>query len=204
MFPFFLWYLLFESFKSQWQGLRAVFCFVGIEMPDTWPAFCGWRGNEKDRNSESCQLRALQNSFPKSPGPRLCIWNAAAYRWHPAHPTPHLICAQWNSCLSGAWITLSRVSAHLHWSTWVRAKCAQWIPGLRVSGKPETEQGEGKVNRIGVWWSLLGALGCPERESCLVPHSSGYGLRANLGYLVGTLAVSPYWFKDLFTCSWDK
>lgn len=61
--PFSVWYLLFEGFKFQGWELRAVFLFCGHREARILGLCSVDRGEmKKDRNSEGCQLGALQTS----------------------------------------------------------------------------------------------------------------------------------------------
>ena len=86
---FSLWYLLFEGFKFQWQGLRATFLFYGRwDARTLGPHSVDGEEMKKDLNSESCQLRALQNSSPKGLGPGLCVRHAAVTHSPCVHSGP--------------------------------------------------------------------------------------------------------------------
>lgn len=132
---------------------------------------------KKDRNSANCQLRALQNSFPESLGPIDYAYDTQLLQ---TTPTPTSFVQNGLLPFRGLGKTLQGVSPPAVFSMGMCRVCTVYT-GFWVSGKPETEWGEGKRVDRGVWWPLLGALVCPERERCPVPHCSGHWCEGKLG-----------------------
>lgn len=104
--------MFFESFKFQWQGLRAVFCFVGIEMPEHLACIlCMERKWKETAAVKVASWEFLQNSFPKGqrPGP----WTRhRMHSWY-KQPSPLASFAQNGSLPSWG------INMNLHQGAWV-------------------------------------------------------------------------------------
>lgn len=129
-------------------GIRAVFCFVGIEMPEHLACFL-WV-ERKWKKTATVKVASWEPAkFPlKSLGPGIMT---VIYSCHRQSLRPPVICAKWTLAFQG----LKQdppgcYLAHLQSSRWVCAKFARYTPDPWVSGKPETEWGEGTVRRIQV------------------------------------------------------
>lgn len=141
---------------------------------------------KKDRNSESCQLRALQNSFPKRLGPIDYAYDIQLLQPapSPSPPYPHLLCAKWTSAFQG----LKQDPLEGQPTCSVLDGCVQSLHGVhRPPGqwKARTRVWRGERAQMevsgGHCWELQDAqnMKCVQFLIALV-----MGVKVNLGYLV--------------------